>query len=145
LDLQAQLQAEGGGKLIDLLVETALEKFESTTDGPARPLRASLVRLQHGGDNVEELERGLTTYLKTADEVHCERMQWIACSGPQWTRLMVQLLQMWAQTKIITRRTQVPRMLNECLLCINISLMMEHNITWTDSAYSKQQLSSWMV
>jgi len=72
VDLQAQLQAEGGGKLIDLLVETSLEKFGATTVGPARPLRASLVRLQHGGDDVEELESGLTTCLKTTDEVLLE-------------------------------------------------------------------------
>jgi len=74
VDLQAQLQAEGGEKLIDLLVETCLEKFGVTTASPARPLRASLVRLLHGGDNVEELESGLTTCLKTSDEVLLERL-----------------------------------------------------------------------
>jgi len=60
--------------LIDLLVETVLEKFEAATARPARPLRASLERLQNGGDDLAALEHGLTTCLKTADEVLVERV-----------------------------------------------------------------------
>jgi len=67
-DLQRDLQAEDGEKLIELIVETALEHLCETNKAPAKPLAMALQRLRKGGDDLDRLEQALTTAL-TADEL----------------------------------------------------------------------------
>lgn len=69
MDLQRELQAEGGEQLIDLLTETALEQLGDTSVTPARPLAIALWRLRRGGDDLVQLEGALLRQVQTADEL----------------------------------------------------------------------------
>jgi len=68
LDLQRELQADDGEKLIELLTETALEQLGDTSAAPARPLAMALWRLRKGGDDLAFLEKALLKEVKTADD-----------------------------------------------------------------------------
>jgi len=69
MDLQQNVQADDGDRLIELLTETVLEQLGDTSTSPARPMSVALWRLRRGGDDIETLETALQRQVETADEL----------------------------------------------------------------------------